>query len=200
MNTMKLWTIQTEPAWNSLQRKGYLRGKRSYADRTFLPAYDWLSEQMLDRIGMPPCPSVNVPIWAWQQYDGLHKKRPDLRSTGHLPSGTTGYRICFTVPDNFVLLSDFELWHYVLNYCYLATSESDAESFDRSNHDLSCSWSNPPSDQKIDSEIRGSWLRIFDLNWYDPFISYPRSEKSIQGTLWQLDRIWVTAVDKFVAR
>lgn len=151
---MKLWTIQTDPACQSMQQHGYLRGQRTHADRDFLPAYDWMATQMRDRIGQPPTRRVSVPIWAWQQYDGAHGKRPDLRSSGHLPTGTRGYRIAFTIPDADVLLSDFELWHYALNYWYLPSSESDAETFDTRHQNLRCSWSNPPSDQRVDSAIK----------------------------------------------
>lgn len=197
---MKLWTIQTDPAWLSMQQRGYLRGQRTRADRDFLPAYDWMATQMLDRIGQPPSPRVSVPIWAWQQYDGVHRRRPDLRSSGHLPTGTLGYRIGFTIPDDLVLLSDFGLWHYALNYWYLASSESDAEAFHTRYQDLRCSWSNPPDDPHVDSVIQRSWHRMFDLDWHDPYVAAAKDQKSIQATLWQLDDSWVTTVDQFVAR
>lgn len=197
---MKLWTIQTVPAWESMQQRGHLRGQRSHADSDFLPAYDWMAAQMRERIGQPPSTRISVPIWAWQQYDGIHRKRPDLRSSGHLPAGTRGYRIGFTVPDSCVLLSDFELWHYALNYWYLASSEPDAEMFDKRHENLRCSWSNPPPDQRVNSAIKRSWYLMFDLDWHDPYITAPRDRKSIQATLWQLDGSWVTTVDEFVAR
>ena len=197
---MKLWTIQTQRALQCLRKHGYLRGQRTFADRDFLAAYDWMAVQMRDRIGRPPSTRVSIPIWAWQQYDGIHKKRPDLRRSGHLPVGTRGYRIGFAVPENRVLLSDFELWHYALNYWYLASSESDAESFEKQYPNLRCSWSTPPTDQQINSAIKHSWRRMFDLDWHDPYVTGHKHEKSIQATLWQLDESWVTTVDEFVAR
>ena len=197
---MELWTIQSGPAWESMQQRGYLRGQRSHADRDFLPAYDWIADQMRERIGQPPSARTSVPIWAWQQYDGIHRKRPDLRSSGHLPVGTRGYRIGFTAPDELVLLSDFELWHYALNYWYLATSELDAEAFNSKYSNLRCSWVSPPTSRQVDSTIKLSWDRIFDLDWHDQYVTGPMNEKSIQATLWQLDIKWVTTVDEFVAR
>ena len=197
---MKLWTIQTQPALQCLRQRGYLRCQRTYADRDYLAAYDWMAAQMRDRIGRPPSTRISIPIWAWKQYDGTHKKRPDLRRSGHLPSGTHGYRIGFTVPDNRVLLSDFQLWHFALNYSYLASSELDAETFDAKHPNLRCSWFAPPNDRQIDSAIKLSWQRIFDLDWHDPYATDPKNEKSIQGTLWQLDESWITTVDEFVAR
>lgn len=197
---MKLWTIQTVPAWESMQQRGHLRCHRGHADRDFLPAYDWLAAQMCDRIGPPPSARISVPIWAWQQYDGIHRKRPDLRSSGHLPTGTRGYRIGFTIPDTCVLLSDFELWHHALNHSYLASSESDAEMFEARHQHIGCSWSNPSPDPHVNSAIKRSWLRMFDLDWHTPYASVPRDQKSIQATLWQIKPTWVTTVDAFVAR
>ena len=197
---MKLWTIQTAPAWDLMQQRGCLRGQRSHVDRDFLPAYDWIADQMRERIGKPSSACISIPIWAWQQYDGIRRKRPDLRSSGHLPTGTRGYRIGFTIADASVLLSDFELWHYALNYWYLPTSESDAEAFDTCHQNLRCSWSNPPPDQRVNSAIKHSWQRMFDLDWHDPYVTAPNDQKSIQATLWQLEVSWVTIVDEFVAR
>ncbi|PQO47904.1 hypothetical protein C5Y93_02375 [Blastopirellula marina] len=198
---MELWTIQTEPAWRSLQERGYLRATRAHADRDLLPAYDWMAAQMKERIGPPRSSKSSVPLWAWQQYDGIERRRPDLRRAWHLPRGTHGVRVGFEIPDDQVLLSDFQSWHYVLNYSYLATSESDAEAFDaRFPEFLCCSWSNPSDDPCVRSLVEESWQRIFDLDWYDPYVTAVKAEKSIQATFWQLDWDQVTSVDPFVAR
>ena len=42
-----------------------------------------------------------------------------LAVCGHLPKGERGVRLELQVADDRVLLSDFDLWHYVLNYWYL---------------------------------------------------------------------------------
>ena len=56
--------------------------------------------------------------------------KPDLRSSGHLLKGERGVRIEFRVSDRLILLSDFDLWHYVLNYWYLPESQKDDEAFE----------------------------------------------------------------------
>lgn len=196
---VQLWTIQTEAAWQSLNHHGHLRCRDEDADRDFLPAYLWMASQMNARIGTPPS-GVSFPIWAWCQYDGERRKRPDLRSFGHLPTGTCGYRVEFTLGDDAVLLSDFELWHYVLIYWYLPKSEKDADDFERRQGTLRCSWDHPAKDPLIDRQIRKSWERIFHLDWSDEYVASVRSEKSIQATLWQLELSQVVSVDRFVAR
>lgn len=197
---MQLWTIQSESAWRSLNQVGYLRGRRKVVDRDYLPAYDWIASQMRSRIGPPPSNRVSVPIWAWYQYDGVGRQRPDLRASGHLPRGTRGYRIAFTIADELAVLSDFELWHYVLNYWYLPSSEADDDKFNERLNKLRCSWSERSRNQDVDRTIRDSWSRIFDLTWCDPNIAAESSRKSIQATLWRLELSMVTAVDAFVAR
>jgi hypothetical protein len=196
---MQLWTIQTENAWRSLHQRGYLRCRRRDAAREFLRAYDWMAAQMIARIGRP-ANRISLPLWAWYQYETEVHRCPDLRRSAHLPRGTRGYRIEFTVPCNRVLLSDFELWHYVLNYWYLPKSERDAEEFDARHESRGGSWSAPPLNKHVDTKIRTSWKRIFDLNSTDGYVAAPRASKSIQATLWQLDLAQVTTADAFIAR
>jgi hypothetical protein len=69
------------------------------------------------------------------------------------------------VAANAALLSDFELWHYVLNYWYLPGSQVSADEFERtlatrhvrSPRDL------PSSETVPRDRVTASWQRIFDL-------------------------------------
>ena len=81
------------------------------------------------RLGQPPFVHC-LPLWAWFQWEGRSKKRPDLRFSGHIPHGETGVLIKFHAEASAVFLSDFELWHYVLNYWYLPHSNEDEARFD----------------------------------------------------------------------
>lgn len=200
LDNMQLWTIQTEQAWATLNQRGRLRCRRSDADRDFLSAYDWMADQMRTRIGSPSSRVISVPIWAWFQYEGIKRKRPDLRASGHLPSGTRGYRIALEIPDEHVVLSDFELWHYVLNYWYLPCSEVDNDAFCKRHPNFRNAWSEPCQGNDADRIVRESWVRIFDLQRCDPYVSGPPSQRSIQATMWEIELPWVTAADDFVAR
>ena len=53
------------------------------------------------------------PYRAWYQYDCAKKKKP-TRSLVNIPEGISAY-MEIEVPDNEVQLSDFDLWHAVLN-------------------------------------------------------------------------------------
>jgi len=195
---MQLWTIQTEEAIRKLERDGHLVPDRDFADTDFLAAYDWLAGEMQERIGVPPV-GDGSPLWAWQQYGSASRKRPDLRCSGHLPRGETGFLIEFSVDAELVVLSDFDLWHFVLNYWYLPASVSDGERFDSTLVNRTYSWTDP-APREIENEIRSSWLRIFDLEWYDKELTSAPGKRQIQATLWQLAAESITTVTKFVAR
>lgn len=125
---MILWTIQTPEAVANLQRTSVLLADSGDAESHFRTAFEWMAAQMRHRIGNPPRSSVR-PLWAWHTWQG-RRARPDLRSSGHLPRGTRAARIEFAAEPSTVLLSDFSLWHYVLNYWYLPASSRDEKSFD----------------------------------------------------------------------
>lgn len=74
---------------------------------------------MAKRISSPPF-GVNYPIWAWHLWEGS-SNRPDMRKSSYAPRGTPIVRIKLDIPENEILLSDFDLWHYVLNHWYLAS-------------------------------------------------------------------------------
>jgi hypothetical protein len=89
-----------------------------------------------------------------------------------------------------VLLSDFELWHYVLNYWYLPTSNKDETRFDAILASLAA---NTPSEvttrnRPFHSDIRKSWERISNIQWSTPDIVAKFTQKQIQATLWLLNR------------
>jgi len=196
---MRLWTIQTEEAWRTLTERGYLCCSQAVVDRDFIPACQWMESQMITYIGHP-ANGIALPLWAWYRYNNDRHQRPDLRRSGHLPRGTRGYRIEFVIPDDDVLLSDSELWHYVLNYWYFPDSERDGATSSALHDCPPCSWSQPPRNQCVNKMIWISWERVFDLDWSDEYVAAPRENQSIQATFWQLDLVQVTTVDSFIAR
>ena len=186
---MILWTIQSLSAWEILQSRGFLQARRPYVEKLFRLAYRWMQGQMRKRLWPPPS-SACFPLWAWFQWQGSNKKRPDLRFSGHLPRGDTGVLIEFHADAAEVILSDFELWHYVLNYWHLPNSIADEARFDAILASLAA---NTPSEVTIrnrsfHSDIQKSWERIFNIQWSKPDIASEFTEKQIQATLWRLNR------------
>ena len=198
---MILWTIQTLSARKMLQSTGYLQAIRSSTEEHFRPAYRWMKDQMRQRLGKPPCAGC-FPLWAWFQWHGFNKRRPDLRFSGHLPRGETGVLIEFHAEESEVLLSDFELWHYVLNYWYLPKSNKDETRFDAMLASLAAKTPSEvrTSDQVFHADVRNSWKRIFDVHWSRPNIASEFGQKQIQATLWRLNRKQVKNCTIFRAR
>lgn len=141
---------------------------------------------MAKRIGTD---SRRCPTFAWYRYDSKHP-RPDLRSTGHLPTGTHGVRIEIKVADEQVLLSDFNMWHSVLNQSYLSGNEKEGQQIE----------AQLKADTLIRQMIEDSWNRIFDLNFGDWRSWGKRSERIIQACVESVSLEQVRRVDHFIAR
>ena len=183
-----LWTIQTEEAFLEFEKTGVLRANEDHLfcgdDLRF--AYDWLSDQMVNRIGTPP-ENVHYPVWAWYQWEGK-RKRMDQRLSGYAKRGTPLVQITFEAdPDSF-LLSDFDMWHIVLANQYVANNEAEWDTF----YEV-----NPHPDQ---TDVEPSWERIFDLSSYTPNWDCEPEKKSIQATLWQIEMSQVKKVEHFLAK
>jgi len=86
-------------------------------------------------------------------------------------------------------LSDFDLWHYVLNYWYLPKSEADGDKFEALLAECGLSFfeTKPLPNPEYHERIVASWERIFDLEWTEGELALPRSSKSVQGTTWQVN-------------
>lgn len=183
-----LWTIQTEEAFREFERNGVLRANESFlfCEDYYRFAYDWLSRQMVQRIGTPP-ENVRYPVWAWYQWEGK-RKRMDQRLSGYAKRGTPLVQITFEAdPDSF-LLSDFDMWHIVLAKQYAANSEAEWDRFYEAN---------PHPTQ---SDVEPSWDRIFDLSCCTPDWDCEPERKSIQATLWQIKMSQVKKVEHFLAK
>ena len=198
---MILWTIQKEEAWEQLKEHGYITGVIDNIGKSWISNYRWMSHQMKERLSNPPCENI-FPIWAWYQWENSKRNWPDLRAAGHLPKNENGVRIEFNCHENTALLSDFELWHYVLNYWYLPESTTDGEDFEAEleRQGLSFYKTKPLPHPTYHEKIVKSWTKIFDLDWSDPDLAFPKDQKSIQATVWQLEIDQVRSYKRFKSR
>ena len=146
-----------------------------------------MQSEMGRRVGAPPS-GVRYPIWAWLQYENVRKFRPDLRRAGHLPAGSQGVLVEFHAAEEDVLLSDFDLWHYVLNRWYLPRQSSEVIGVESTPYVTS------------ERRLTRSWEAIFDLHWHLEDVTAPRQERSIQATLWQVPLNSVRSARTFRAR
>ena len=127
-----------------------------------------------------------------------------MRYGGQLPPGQPGMRITFEVEAEKVLLSDFALWHHVLNGWYLGASLEDDAVFEQERQALGIRYPLGHSNANgiFEQRVRTSWQKIFDLDWcdHDQYISLPPPQKSIQATFWALQREQVLKAEYFCGR
>ena len=167
--------------WEAIQREKVLRATRRHVVDTGmgeynLPAYNWLREQMIERVGPPPELDI-YPIWAYFQFNDARHRRPDLRRVRSWhPRGEQQVLMELKIDENRVLLSDYVDWHYVLNDWYFAPSEAESEAFEAANH---------PEEVARAMKLE-SWTKCLDMDFHAPDISSPRDEKTIQATFWEL--------------
>jgi len=176
---MLLWTIQHKIAYEILIQTGRLRAdeKHLFCGNDFLHAYQWISEQMKEHIGLPP-EEIHYPVWAWYQWESV-RKRLDMRSHRRWTTkGTPIVLLTIDVPDNLVLLSDFDMWHCVLNTSYLPLSKEDE------------------IENSTTAEKTESWKKIFQI---DVQTDYWNTTKSTQATFWELKKEWVLKAEHFLS-
>ena len=196
---MKLWTIQPIEFYNRLIIDGEIHSSEKYAESDFNDAYKWIVKQMENRIGNRP--NVNIyPIWAWYQYKNVKSKRPDLRTSGFLPKGTKGVRIEFEKPETEILLSDFNLWHFVLNYWHIADNKKQESEFDELIKTSSLKFTDKEKyTLKLKNILESSWNKIFDMNYDSVYTAEVFNRKKIQATFWTLKSTEIIKVDFFTA-
>lgn len=178
---MILWTIQDRRPYEKMLDCGVLRSDEKYIlFEEFRESYLWMADQMVKRIGMPP-KGVRFPVWAWYRWEG-ERKRPDMRSHGRYygEKGMPIVLLTIDVPEKYVLLSDFDYWHFVLNDIpYLFSDDGEIQD---------CS-----PEEKV-----SSWENIFDINHIQE--GDEEMPLSTQATLWEIRKEWVIKAEFFVSR
>ncbi len=163
-----------EQGWHELRTQGTLKAAKHLVDQDFLSGYEWMRIQMNKHIGSVT-PGNPYPLWAW-------------------------YQAKFEKDRSEVLLSDFELWHFVLNQSFLAKSMYKFNQFEKRLYRGFGTSNFSKLPLAVQNEIKESWEKIFDLNFHAKDIDSPRANKQIQATFWELNMNEVIQVDRFTAR
>ncbi|MEJ2375536.1 MAG: DUF3841 domain-containing protein [Pseudolabrys sp.] len=195
---MRIWTIQNEAAWVFLQEGGCLLAKPHHQSDNWPEAYDWMRHQMIARIGPPPSPDA-APLWGWYHWLGEARKRPDLRAVRHYwnPPGRYVLLEC-ELPDESVVLSDFDAWHIILNDSYLGVSDEEEEAYRATRAQYETQPSEELAEQLRHSFYK-SWERVIDLEALTEPDWHAMEKKSIQACFWKLDLDQVKSIKLFTS-
>lgn len=177
--------------YEQILEKGYYRCDGRKIDKYFRERYKWLCDEMIKKIGKPP-KGVKYPVWGWHTRNFKHKQ-PDLRNAGYSYRGDKMVCIELEIPDNQVVLSDFDNWHFVLNNLYLDINCSDKKSYDELYKNLN----NLPEKEK-EKKIKESWKNIFDIEPVDT--EWQRKGSWIQATFWEIKKENIKNVRFFTAK
>ena len=189
---MRLWTMQPPEVVDILMSDGVFRcdyTKSENREPCFQEAYAWLIGKMRERI--PSVDGVDYPVWAWHTYNGKHSK-PDLRHSGFGNRGDKMVCLEIEIPDDAVVLSEFDDWHYVLNKVYLSMSKSSEEW-----EAADAYFDALPPDER-DRVLVESWDNIFDLTPFEN--DWVARGKYIQATFWELRKENIVRMQKFSCR
>ena len=177
---MILWTIQNEIAYEKMKISGSIRADENYISyESFREPYLWMANQMRKRIGEAP-DGVIFPIWAWYRWEGK-RKRPDMRFHGRNWGVKGSHIVLLTidVPEKFVLLSDFDYWHCVLNNGDIIFPYNESVTY-------------------TEKEKQKSWENIFKIDC--SFDGEKHQFLTTQATLWEIRSEWIKKVEHFISR
>ena len=187
---MTLWTVQPEQLYASILKTGtYICDPARSSMPEFTEMYDWLVRQMQERVGMPP-DGVVYPVWAWYAQNGKHKQ-PDLRSErwGYGKAGDRFVCMEIEVPDEQVLLSDFDQWALILLDGLISETEEEDMWQEKVYQALS-------DEKKLEMKYE-NWKRVFDIS---PLNSqWMRRGEWIQANFWVLTKDMIRGVRRFTA-
>jgi hypothetical protein len=142
---------------------------------TFKKGYDWLVKRMEEKIGRPE--QAKFPWWAWYKRNLSHMK-PDLRESGYGERGRKCVCLELEIPDDSVVLSDFDLWWYCISDIWYNNAHNEKES------DELDDWYDSLSREEQEKLKLESWDTVFDTH-FDPRPWYERG-KWVQATFWEL--------------
>lgn len=157
-----------------------------------LQAYNWISNKLEEKTKKRPC---KFPRWVWVKEEG----KECTRTIGQCleESFYEGDYVLLTldVPEERLLLSDFDLWHHPLNGWPLFDEEEESDAFEKWREDNHLSWfifndnEIKDCDKSLVKEARNkiikTWDGIFDLVKENDYSRLKNDEKTIQGICWE---------------
>lgn len=184
---MIVWTFQPASILEEIERTGTFRcdPDRSFnltKENNLKGQYAWLMDQMEKRIGPRP-EGVTYPVWAWHTWD-FGRRCPDPDSGAFLESREPKAALTLDLPEEGVVLTDFDAWQLVMNGNYVSDVIGTEEAFEKM-----LSWLEALSEEDLRKETERSWQRVFNTEPYDSD-SFSRG-RYVQATFWEIRREYI---------
>ncbi len=126
---MKLVTIQTKAAYDSLIKNGYLVADDNFINKAkYGMPYDYIISHMQN---INNTYNAHYPLWAWAKY-GKFASPPKNRLLGFFSKDDEELvRITFEKDASEMLINDYIKYHFLLTNEYLPKSIKDKKAFDQ---------------------------------------------------------------------
>lgn len=206
---MKVYTYQSKEQLNKLLTTGELKITKddfkytmAYDDlgssfnNHFKDSYDFMWEVMNERLGKCMDEEVIYPIWVWYRYRGRRmptkchdKEELKCAKKNHINI----YRIDLDVEKKDILLSDFDMWHVLLNGGVVKEFENDCDE-----DPLYFKLQTLPYNSSEYKEIK-KYLncKIFNYNHKEDGYAYFKSaSNTVQGCLYKITLKQVINIEK----
>jgi len=126
---MRLFSVQPKEVYDEIIKKGsYICDPSkclNLRDWGFQKPYEWMIEIMNSYLKNED--HIHLPVWAWYKIDGKNEL-PNFNFS--IISSSDGYLLELEIPNEDVLLSDFDIWHFPLNDCIYESDDEFSEDDD----------------------------------------------------------------------
>ena len=189
-NKIKLYTTQKPIVIETLEEKGIYHVKKEFiqmkyreVSHIFLQCYDWFISKAKNIVDRPE--GAEYPVWAYA----------DPRYAGYFENT---YLLELEVPIEDVILFKMDDWNKILNLRYLAKDNKDELRYmDRLksyNIQDETEIFMKPYYPQLKSIVRKSWDNLFKYN--EIIKENGLTEGSIQGSLWEIKKSWISNIHK----
>lgn len=164
---MLLYTLQHKSVWETLVKEGeYMTDINYICEPSFIEAYKWLNQVAYK---YKPHWFGDRPVWCWT-------KRPDMRKQKFIfdkdkPLEQDYVILTLEVPEQFILLTHFGLWHSVLNGFPVSLNEPEDNQWDKKleTYEMNC------LPKHLEQEKQNSWEQIiynngFSQTWDEEYV------------------------------
>lgn len=198
---MLIQSFQNSKIIELLEKEGIAFAVADYMDKDFnlhwgfKESYEWMKHQMIKR-GIYPQHHDDDLFWGWAYSGDRGKKQVDLRVRRHQNKGL--YLLDIEKSEKDLLLSDFDFWHFVLNYWPLSTSLKEEKYWDKVSSINNFYIEKPIKDLFIHEQLSQSWNSIFELEFKDnafyyklhklkqKYLNIYKQKILVQATFWSI--------------